>query len=324
MPNTRHRTKALSVQSKRRILVQEEALNWITCEDDLDKPHFKINRNRGGDPRLSEIFSIGVTQKTPKTTLFDIANDFKLEMDIVSWEPDRDYVPLPEVMEAHAENPNLRRLQYMRSQVSIDGKDDADVLESSMQNLRYDYNFNDPYDLMEFVEDKVPGTVTVRLSGGRSKVRRVAKIFRFMEEINNLTKVSRDEFAQVTTMEDLRKIVLDSVVEIKRLRHRHENLDISEVSDADLVLAREMDKRLKTLFHLLKESRWEYNDIFQELNELVEVIEILDNEPSLVDMNLRSQDSNTGKFKRQGGKFKRSRLAGKFKRTFGEDSPNTN
>ena len=105
-------------------------------------------------------------------------------------------------------------------------------------------------------------------------------------------------------MEDLRKIVLDSVVEIKRLRHRHENLDVSEVSDADLVLAREMDKRLKTLFHLLKESRWEYNDIFQELNELVEVIEILDNEPSLVDMNLRSQDSNTGKFKRQGGSSK--------------------
>ena len=81
----------------------------------------------------------------------------------MSWEPDRDYVPLPEVMEAHAENPNLRRLQYMRSQVSIDGKDHADVSENSSQTLRYEYNFNDPYDLMEFVEDKVPGTVTVAL-----------------------------------------------------------------------------------------------------------------------------------------------------------------
>ena len=153
-----------------------------------------------------------------------------------------------------------------------------------------------------------------------------------MEEINRLTKTSREDFAQNTSMEDLRKLVLDSVLEIKRLRERHENLSPGDVSDADLILAREMDKRLKTLFDLLKNSRWEYNDIFEELNELVEVIEVLDNEPSLVDMKITRQQQanrfnqggkrgNNKKNNKAKGGYGGNRFPGNFKRTFGEDSP---
>ena len=110
-------------------------------------------------------------------------------------------------------------------------------------------------------------------------------------------------------------------MEIKRLRKRHESLDIDDVSDADLILAREMDKRLKTLYDLLKNSRWEYNSIFEELNELVEVIEVLDNEPSLVDMKIRKRTNQDDRFNKKDERkrpHKATRM-GSFKRTFGED-----
>ena len=384
MPNTRHRTKSLSIQSKRRLIVQEEALNWITSEDDIDQPRVtitSIGQRAHKEPLAYETFSVGVTNKTPKTTFFDIANDFDLNMKIIDWQPDRNYVPNRTVLEQWKDNPNLQRLQELKSKGTLPpsnfgtwgnhtkpdhmteeawlkekpwlskiGKEVVDRSAASTNNnnnnnnnnndefeIRYTYDFNDPYDLMEFVEDKIPGVITVRVRGGYKKVSRVAGVFHFMEEINRLTKTSREDFAQNTSMEDLRKLVLDSVLEIKRLRERHENLSPGDVSDADLILAREMDKRLKTLFDLLKNSRWEYNDIFEELNELVEVIEVLDNEPSLVDMKItRQQQANRFNQGGKGGNNKKNKKAegggggfnkrgnrfpGNFKRTFGEDSP---
>eukprot|EP00942_MAST-04A_sp_MAST-4A-sp1_P013108 g13108.t1 len=320
MPNTRHRTKSLSIQSKRRLIVQEEALNWITSEDDIDQPRVTITsvgQRAHKEPLAYETFSVGVTNKTPKTTFFDIANDFDLNMKIIDWQPDRNYVPNRTVLEQWKDNPNLQRLQELKS-------------KGTLPPSNFDHMTEEAWLKEKPWLSKIGKEVVDSLS-------RVAGVFHFMEEINRLTKTTREDFAQNTSMEDLRKLVLDSVLEIKRLRERHENLSPGDVSDADLILAREMDKRLKTLFDLLKNSRWEYNDIFEELNELVEVIEVLDNEPSLVDMKITRQQQanrfnqggkrgNNKKNKKAeggGGGFNKrgNRFPGNFKRTFGEDSP---
>jgi hypothetical protein len=339
MPNTKHRTKALSIQSKRRIIVQEEALNWITNEDDIDKPRVTINSTkRSSVRRASKMFTLGVTNRTPKTTFFNIANDFKLNMEIVDWKPDKSYSPPSEVLKGIATNPNLQRLNRMKLQATMGGKavnttlDDGSKnagdksslsdVERGRQMIRYEYDFENPYDLMEFVEDQIPGVITVKVRGKSKNVSRVAGIFHFMEEVNRLTQLSREDFASAATLESLRELVVASVMEIKRLRKRHESLDVDDVSDADLILAREMDKRLKTLFDLLKNSRWEYNTIFEELNELVEVIEVLDNEPSLVDMRIRIKGNEGDRFnnkKKQRERPHKSKRMGSFKRTFGED-----